>query len=519
MAEQPFQFPASNLDQPGKLLAALGSFWATTFQDADDVQSFLAARAKLDSQNFLGFLELLAAMSRFTVPIFHTQNWYDLRLLESDRNTTDLNLPAYNAAFQYAESGDILYGTPVRTPLSIWKLPADLADAPLVLNRITAASVVLTESVDYFIRDGVIAFRANPFDNELVAVREVFSDNAVVNRECSLWVYRGQWDLETIYRQFGYALGIHLQSSGRYRDFVNAIYDGLVVGTTESSLKRCVAAICDVPLALGNETVESIFSDARQRWVVTDKNAYGLHLNANVVVNVHDVLQPGQSLSDAVEWFEFGRGQVPNVDDVRALAVGQNFLATGFVGDLVFENKTVPLLVTENVNGYTKVSFALGGFDLDVENFWDEVHTAGVAKNQTLAMLLDQRPASARSTQPTALALPATVNPLGFLLQNVFRANVMVVRLRTSTFGPQALGLENLTYLRKLIAPHTALIFLIELTVPADTILMDGEGSETAAGYAESVSTYAGMAISETMEPADFSTERVRAYQIKGRCE
>jgi hypothetical protein len=59
-------------------------------------------------------------------------------------------------------------------------------------------------------------------------------------------------------------------------------------------------------------------------------------------------------------------------------------LGYGFFGGLVFENKDVPVTVEEDVDGYTKVSWSLGGFSLDVEKFWEDVHASGVSKNQNL---------------------------------------------------------------------------------------------------------------------------------------
>lgn len=511
-----FIFPDSDFDNPQKLLAMVGSLWQNTYQGSALIEDTLAARAQLDEQNHLNFLELLAAMSRLTVPIFHAENWSLLRFLESQRNQAVATLARYDGTFTYDVASGLAYGVPNPSLVSTWSLPDNLRGGKLLMNRITAASLTLVQGVDYVInRDTassatIITFRTNIFDNDLVPRRNILQNNVVVDREAGLWLYRGEYDLNTVYEQFGYALGLRLQSSPLFRDLINAVYDALVFGTAQSSQRLAFSAMTDVPLVKNDgEIVEGIFDDADQRHVVTDKTVYTFHPEATVIVAIGDVVNTYDTLTDTLQFFEFNRGQIP--DDIKALAIGKGFLAHGFFQDVVFENKIVPWVIETDPFGYTKMSFELGGFPTDVDRFWDVVHQEGLLRNQTLAHLLDQRPV--KVGEPTAAALPINTNPLGFLLQNVFRANAFVVKIKTSTIGNDALGLYQGKIWRKITPPHTACIVLVELAFAETSITLDEEGGFP--GYLETVQSFTGTGMAETLGP-NFVGERVRTRQLVG---
>lgn len=513
-----YRFPESDLDLPDRLLSLIGSFWSESYGGSDLLQSLLFARGRLDAQSHLDLLELVASLSRFNVPIFHKENWYFLPLLESARNQTAVNLPRYDGTYRYTEAGEIFYGVPLPTSdYHCWTLPADLVEIPVILNRISDASLTWIDGVDYMVREGVLFLRRNPFDNDRIVIRDVFENNVSVDREVGLWVYRGSFDRETVFNQFGYVLGRKLPSSEAYRDFVNAIFDGIVQGTSQRATQAALSALCDVSLVReAYETVETIYRDDAALWIVTDGHAYAFHRDSTALVQTGSVVRAGDPLVDTLQIHEFNRGVVPAPAQLGALAVGRGLLAAGYYQDLVFRNVTVPLQVTTAPDGYTRVEFEVNGLPGDTIKFWDDIHAAGVAKNQTLAMLMDQR--AVKTGQPTALALPATINPLEFLCQNVFRSNLTVVVTKPGRFGPHALGLQNARLLRKLVPPHTMLILVSTLEIEGDEVTMAGSGDDDAAGYEEDVTTFLGLGVAEEIEPLDYLEETVRLRQIRGRC-
>lgn len=510
-------YPASELQSAEHLLQVLGSFWAETFAGGFTVGSLALARAQRDAQHHLNLLELVASMSRFNVPVFHTENWYFLVLKESERDLAPVNLPKYDGTYVYDEATGLRYGDTLSDSYDSWTAPAALVSAGCICNRITDAGVTLVNGIDFQLVDGSVRFRSNPFDNSAFAIRSLFSGNDVVDREVGLWVYRGSFDLDTVYEQFGYAIGLAGSSSEGYKSLVNAVYDGLVEGTSVRAVQQAWSAICGVPLVKDDvEVVEQVLVRVDDLLVVTDRNAYSFHPESTPLVAVGDALLAGDALTDTLQFFEFNRGEVPSA--LTALVCGRGLLASGYMSELVFENKTVPLVVEEDVDGYTRVSFELGGLATDAEAFWDNVHAAGVAKGETLAHLLDQRPTP--DGEPTAVALPATVNPLEFLVSNVLRSNAYAVRVRPHTFGPDALGLGSDLVMRKLVPPHTLGLVLVELVLGPDKVTMEGQGDELVPGYTEGL-TFLPITPDavEVMAGTDFVSERVVFKQVRGKCE
>lgn len=510
-----YTFPTSDLDRPLTLLSLLGSFWANTYQGQAPVQSIVNARAILERQSFNDLQELTSSMSYQHVPVLHTREWHNYQLLESQKSTDDM------ARFDgtYAFDGTRDWGVPVPGQVTSWPAPADLVDVRVIVNRLSAASVVLVRGLDFGIieKDGTrrIAFRSDPFLNELIGVEDTLIEGAA-DRVASLWLYRGTFDWHLPFQQYGYVLGLPDQpSSAEGKQLMVATFEALVDGGTALSINKALAAVAGVPLVVSSgEVVQQITNDDRHLWVITDQQAYAHNVLATPTVIVGDVLSAGQTLTDALESFDINRGQLPNL---RALAVGRGFLNGDYTADLVFVNEVVPWLVVENVNGYTKASFAIGGAPADITKFWDEVHARGVASGTTLAMLLDQRPLEARTGQPTAAALPATVVPLHFLLQNIFRNNLALARARPAFFGVGALGLQAAVILRKALPAGTALIILVELVGAEGPVGPTAPGSATSPGATEGGAPFRGNVIRESLGLSLLS-EGGRPRRLQGDC-
>lgn len=505
----PYTWP-TEFDDAQHLLQLVGSFWADTYAGNDLVAGVLHAKAQTQAQAHLDLLELLASMSRFTVPVFHTENWTLLPLRESELNAT--NLPKFNGAYTF--NSGIRFDAPQGIDLYAWSTPAELVTANVITNRITDASVTYTAGSDFYLSDGAIWFHANPFMNPAVRIEEVFDGTAVVDRIAYLWVYRGQFDLDTVYTQFGYVLGVKLKSSQQYRALLNASFDGLVAGTSAKTIEEFMSAVCDVPLALGTETVRYVLKDTNKTWVVTDINAYSVSSNANVTVAVGDTVKAGDPFTDTLQFYDLNRGTMPST--LNFLSLSRGMLFADYTREIGFANTEVPLVVIETPGDYTRVEFELTGWPGDLERFWDETHARGVAANQTLAMLLDTR--ANKTTQPTAMSLPLRINPLKFLCSNLLRGNAFVITVRPVTFGPGALGLAAAKFLSKLIPPQTVCILLVTLEYTEDIVTMDRVGTENTAGCTEDVRTFLGNEINELIDPLTGVSEDIRVYQIEGYC-
>jgi hypothetical protein len=515
-----FSYPVNDLDNPDKLLELLGSFWATTYQGNSLLKDLVGTAGQMAQQSHLQLLELIRSVSRFDVPIFHQSNWYGLRILESELNSDTSLLTTYTtpSANQYNTTTSLAYAEISDQSFYSVTKPAGLENVKVIFNRLTAPSVELVQNIDFWVHDSVITLRENPFDNPLIPKREILSGNGTVSdRECMLWLYRGQWDWDLIYEQFGYALRLKLKSSQGYKDFINAIFDAFVAGTSVRTQSQALAAAFGIPLVVeAEETVENIINDADKLNIITNVHVYQFPLGTTSLVSLGDIVRAGDTLVDLFQVFELNRGATINPNDISALSVGSGVLAWGFWGDLTWENKEQDIVVEENVDGYTKVSWELGGFPSDKDKFWADVHIAGIAANETLAMLLDVR--ENPTGQATATSLPLTINPLQFLADNLLRNNAYVVKVKPGSQLSNQLAFVPIAQLRKIQPPHTLMILIVELVYTDLPVIMDGPGTNLTPGYEETVGGFTCMLVSETLDPATYVTERVRSSTIGGRC-
>jgi len=370
-----------------------------------------------------------------------------------------------------------------------------------------------------WLTDTTLTLRENPFNNSQIAKRDILNAaGEIVDRELVLWLYRGKRDWQTVYKQFGYVLRLKLESSEGYKQVINAIFDAFNTGTNIKAQQTILAAVFGVPLVRNaEETVQYITQDRQRLHVITDREVYSYTKTATPLVAVGDVVRAGDSLTDSLQIFELNRGETILSTDVSAITVGPGVLTWGFYGDITFENAETPLTVELDVDGYTKVSWPLGGFPTDVDKFWDDVHQNGIAKNQTLAMLLDQR--VERIGQPTAAALPTTINPMQFLTANLLRNNAIVVKIKPGSQRTGQLPFVPVEQLRKIQPPHTLMILIVELILADTPVILENPGTAQTPGYVETLSSFQCMTTFDNLVPSDgYVTESVRVTTINGRC-
>jgi len=521
-----YQYPNTVYDQAENILALLGSWWADDYASRDQTLAIVQGKSQIESQTTVNILELLSALSRHSVPIYHKENWYPLQLLGSQLNAGDIGLAKYGETATYGDGTQ--YDIPTNNEFYAFPKPASLVAAPILLNRFTAPSLSLAENIDFRLTDTAIIFQQNPFNDSRVASRKIYADGVAIDTEITLWVYRGDFDWDTIYEQFAYVIGARLQSSQGYREVMNSLFDALVGGNTRQDILNFMSAISGIPLVIEmEEVIKDIVASNEDLLIITDLSVYKFDVSAVPAVTIGDTVTRGESLTTALQFYELNTGRVP--EDVRALALGKGFLATCFYADLVFENRDVPLIVdAAHASGYTKVTWGLGGFATDVAQFFDDMHTRGVlaagqpvdgcaadelmqypasdcdeegatARRGTLAHFLDHR--QTRVGEPTAAHLPLTINPLEFLAKNILRNNAFIVRMQISA-GKDRLELHNIRLLRKVLPAHTAMILILDMPRQRD-IVTDDILSET-------ITTFTGMTpISDTITTAMMDASRV----------
>lgn len=469
--------PQTQLDQPDRLLALLGSFWAETYLGAADAERLIRHRAELVSGTFDRLADAADAASRLRCPVYRRERWRHLPVRLSARNSRSL---VYGDGRLHGDG--VRYADPPAAELTALPAPADLAAVEVICNRLAGASAVLVRGLDFEVGAGELRFRADPFADARFARSPVTEDGVEVDQELDLWLYRPDFDRALVQDHWGYVVGAEGASSPAYKRAVNALYDMLTFGTSARRVVEAAAAAAGLPLGLAGEVVEGVVDDGLHQVVLTDRSAHRLPRATTATVAAGDVLTGGQTLCDGVELIEFNRGALPA--DLEGLTVGRGLLLGAYVSDLGFPNREVAV-ATKTVAGRLRVSWELGGHPADVEAFWNSVHARGLAAGTTLAQLLDQRPEP--EGEPGPEHLPATMNPLGFLAEHLFRFNLFAVRVRIDALAAGGAGLALLTSAQRLVPPHTCLLLLIDAPPVEDALNHQGEGELDAFDAAEPV--------------------------------
>lgn len=411
------------------VVSLVGSFWASLYGGSNLVFDYCRGTVLAEKQLFTDLLELQASVGRETCPLYHTNLWYSLQLLQSEKSGT-----------------------------ATFPIPEDVAELQYGTNGLTSATVSLVNGVDFVIDKTAhtITFLTDPFINSALVQTPVLDSNGdTVDEQIQLWFFHAKLDWQFIYTQFGYVIGPQLATNQNYKDLVNAIWSAWASATAYTDVSALVAAVTDIPCAkVQGETVEIVTADNRGQLVITDNTVYRFVDDVTITAEVDQVLAKGDQMCSDVYIFEGGGGRVP---DLAELEVPGSFFDPVVGGSLTFSNSDEALSVTMGVSGYTKLTWPLGGDGPDVTAFFTRLHEKGVANAATLANYMDLRP-QPQPTQPGPGNLPTTINPLEFLFQNALRANCFVIQVTEAGLGPNALGLQYLSYLRQVVPAHTAAI-------------------------------------------------------------
>lgn len=532
-------YPSWDYNKGYQLLQKLGSFWSDVFADQNKVATFLRASAHERHQTYLNFLETVASVSRFTVPVFHKEYWYLLTAKKSDaaqilsiyqaddlvygpQSGTD---PARPAGFVQVYGGE---DNPFQTQFDLSLFP-NLTNADFTIqNRVINPSKTWVNGLDYEINEerNTLRFRNNLFNDSSVTIRDIYDAAGVkIDEELSLWLYCGEFDLDYVYRQFGYVLGVQLQSSEFYRDLLNAFWDMHVLGPSVSSLMTMLSAAAGVPTILEPVEVVEVVRQESESWlVVTDKNVYRIPLGATPTVAVDDTVRVGASICNAIQIDELSVSN-PDYSILPQMGIGPKYLSGDYFGEITFKNESV-LLEYEglDVDGKAKIKCQLGGFPGDSDAFWDSAQALGKISGQTPANLLDLR--SSPVGEPVALNLPSSINPLHFLLDNFFNTNLFVIRIISSEFNDAAPGMVVFNYLREILPPHVSYVTYVELTPDLDILDLTYAGDDAEAGAATTatafITAYVTDIAAETSEPGTatllYEDKAVSAKSVSVTC-
>jgi len=493
-------YPINSIEEKRTIVSSMGSFWTSVFKNSDYLASLISADADLTKQTLHDYNEIVDSLSVYSVPLTRYVEWIPINISTNDEEQLTANQLTYGEGGVYGPQTDgavYLYGAAAVRKNFRYFIGIDVNDIAVITNAISEPTLTLVNGIDFKVEDGFIVFKINPFDNELITKRYSASDGSYA---CSLWLNHVKFDKQYVYNKFGSLLGVSGDSTSQwYRLLTQVLFSSKVDGSSKDMFSLLLSAVTNTLFAIDGEIVRVIDTEDPDRLViVTDFKVYAFHKDATPLVAVGDILIEGQPLVDTVQVFELSTstGVDDAIAEVPAISLDSKFISGDFTGELVFENKTVTLDYEGLDEGNRAVvTFEVSGYDADIDLFWDTVHTNGVQAGKVLADYLDKR--TVKNGPPLPSHLPSTVNPMEFVLENIMRNNLTIVKLKPLQVRDTSI-LKYIRLLRKFLPPHTTLIMYIELSGITDSVDLGNSGTTTSLGVSETTSNFLGAFAEDT---------------------
>lgn len=470
-----FIYPKTDLDKAETVRSLLGGYWNEVYEGRDQVADIVDARINLWQDAVEVWNEAVDSKSRFTISPLKKKSWVYFPIIKNKGVATE---SSFGGGGSYGASA-INYGA---TKGIAWALPSNIKSVSQIYNRISSPSASLFEGVDYTINSltGQIIFVRDPFINPKFATRDVIVDG-VTDQEMALWLYRPKIDQRSVQQIFGLPIGLDGESNEYYKNFVNTVYDSLILGMSYGRMVSLFGHALHSPVSNEEEIVERIHNSVR-KVIITDKNVYQLPYKAEPSVEVGDSLIAGDSLSNALSIRELQRNS--DITNINAITLPKGFIDNTFAYDLSFINEnTTPTVNT--LNGITEFRFKVGGHPFDVDRFWSEVHSRGLAKGRTIAQGLDQR--SEKFGEPDKESLPTTINPLRFLIDEIMPGSITLVTIKVDGIGAK---LPRLDIVPDLLALGNGVFFIFEAPLAIDSLFDVQSSNESSYTGAEPLTEY-----------------------------
>ena len=349
-----------------KLQACLGDFWYSIYYDVEQIGNYVASICFNREQWDYQLADTKALLSRKKLKPFEYIKVKPFYLTKSEFAKACEVYPTHDGKYTYM--GEIYFDIPIATKYTL-PLPEDI-------RRVGTISPKLLDGVKYELPevvDHTITIPFNPFDVAEFKKEPVYDDKGtVIDYKTTIWAFDVEIDKEDMYYQYGYIFNIHLPSSKNYNNLINVLYDSLINGPTEASLRLYISACTGIPVALHKgEIVTEVDCDT----ITTDKETYTVSKDDKIIVEVGDVLDIGDSMTTGLTFY-----RPKEIDSsVRAISLDKHFIGL-CVNDIVFENKDIPTEISSE-NGYTRLDLPVKGHKNDVKLFNDTVFTNGINKN------------------------------------------------------------------------------------------------------------------------------------------
>lgn len=431
---------------PQLLKEYLGSFWNLHYDDQTTVNALVEAACFSAQPASDAYEHILSCESVDTVPVFTVLRWYVLDVPKSELYTQgylahlddpsvgvlDNSIPAYLDALGPRE---LRYAVP------------GLRGVPLITNRLTDPSAALASGTDFWVEDGELRFKIDPFETPFFETYSAPDGDEVIR----LWLWRPSFDQRLVWEHYGYVLGLSGESSSAYKSLVGSAYKALSGGSSVSDVVAAFSASTGIDVARGGEVVTDVHSTPSQLLVVTDKSVMVYPANSTARVVPGQVLNVGESGILESGFVELRYGDIP--PQVGALVLDRQWLAVPIQGSLLFENVEHPITLKDG-----RAEFPIGGSAADVALYWEHVRKGEDEAGYTLLDLIEYETGGTDTVNPAQFIAKTSLQQVGLGYSSGQVANV--------PWGAA---------LRDLCPPHAAVLMVLQI-LAGDGISQDPQG-------------------------------------------
>lgn len=480
-----FDFPSSGPTDFNALYQGLGSFWTVLFEEKQTVKGYTMASAEELIQTYMNLIEVVNSYSVKDIPVFHTEKWLPIVITKSQFNQAPFIFEPNGAVFGPQSPDDLFYanlvfrfGFPKTPNAGIYAVtPAEaLSNFSLIANRVINPSSVYLNGVDVTLKNGVLYFNKNVFDDPNVQRTELISDTGapvtfidsngdVQNDEMIvLWAYNAEVDTKNVYNNFGYIFELNIASSDNYKDIIKSIFNIFVEGPTVAAVRTVIAAFSGLtPIQESEETVELVRQDASNYIVATDKHVYryplSFSLRSSVIAGAK--FSAGDVLVTAIDYFDSvvqpnwwtTQLQVPKLGLAPYIFLGN------YQYQLYFKNDIELVTLSES----DVLNFPVEGHPDDVQIFQDYINQTvnKIALKADLGLFIDQdNPANSRTS--------VVINPIDFVFKNFFSNNMALLKINLPDVESVSNFLQFVPFISAYLPKHVFLLFIINLNMPVE---------------------------------------------------
>lgn len=488
-----YNYPTKDVTDPDVLFQSLGSFWTQLFQERGTIKGLTAAQALEITQRYKELVETIHSFSVKDIPIFNTIDWLPLIIKKSEYNTvpllfkdlTDSEVAYFGpqpaqAVNNYYEGITFQFGYPKNPSALVYTTPtpAGLTRFSVIADKIINPSKVFVHGIDVQHTTDGIYFNHDIFSDPAIIKIPVINDDGTPETFVSitgptfneelviLWIYQAQVDQANLFENFGYIFDLKLESSDFYKVLLGKVLNLFVEGPTIHALKSVLGAFLGVSSVINPvEHIETIFTDANYRYVVTDLHTYKFDLYYSLLpgVAVGATLYAGDMFVDAIQYFDY----VVSKDWWRHTLVPKTGYSSGnivqypemafpshmFLGD--YEHQFVFLNAFELVttNAQSTITFPIHGDANDVAKFHNYINLSKVEICAKLGL---------------GASSAISINPLDFIFSNFLKANSALIKFNFKTVQQAQLFTSFFETIKKTLPKYVYFIFFFDFTLPAD---------------------------------------------------